>query len=203
MKKAIFGGTFDPIHNGHLHIAYEALYKLSLDKIIFIPSGNPPHKDKKSVTDGSIRYDIVKNVVKDEKYFEISDYEINRKEASYTYKTLEYFKKLEPNTNWHFIVGADSLIQIEKWRNVQGLLKLCKLIVFNRPGYIHEDVEKQKKYIEEKYNAKIIILDVPLIDISSTNIKKKILNGEAIKYLIPVEAYKKILELNLYSKGSE
>ncbi|GAA0124327.1 hypothetical protein UT300019_02280 [Clostridium sp. CTA-19] len=201
MKKAIFGGTFDPIHNGHMNIAYEALYKLKLDKIIFVPSGNPPHKDKRNVTDGRIRYDIVNAAINGEKYFEIDDYEIVRDEASYTYKTLEHFKKIESNTDWYFIVGADSLLEIEKWKNVKGLLKLCNLIVFNRPGYDIQDVKQQKKYIEKKYKTKIMFLNVPLVDISSTNIKKKILKGENIKYLIPNEVFHKILELKLYSRG--
>lgn len=202
MRKAIFGGTFDPIHNGHMNIAYEALYKMKLDKVIFIPSGNPPHKKNNRITDAKIRLDIVANVIKNEDKFEVSDYEVSKKESSYTYKTLEYFKKLEPCTEWYFIIGADSLINFKKWRKPEIILEKCKLIVFGRPGYRLDEFIKSKKYIKAKYNKEVIVLDVPLIDVSSTNIKTKIRKGEEIKYLVPYEAYNEINKLNLYSKGS-
>lgn len=198
MRKAIFGGTFDPIHNGHMHIAYEALYNLNLDLIIFMPSGNPPHKVQKKVTEGKIRYEIVESAIKDEARFDISDYEINSNELSYTYKTLKHFNDLEPNTEWFFITGADSLIDLERWRNVKGILENCTLVVFTRPGYSLEEIKKQKKNIEEKYNADIIFLNMPVIDISSTIIKKKISENKNVKYLLPYEAYKIIKKLNLY-----
>jgi nicotinate (nicotinamide) nucleotide adenylyltransferase len=101
LKKAIFGGTFDPIHIGHIHIAYEALYNLNLDKIIFMPAGNPPHKNKKKITDAQIRYDLVKRAIESEEHFEISDYEINKKENSYTYETVELFSELQRNIEWY------------------------------------------------------------------------------------------------------
>ena len=94
MKKAIFGGTFDPIHIGHVHIAYEALYNLHLDKILFMPAGNPPNKINKNITDAQIRYDLVEKAVEGENHFEISDYEINKKENSYTYETIELFSEI-------------------------------------------------------------------------------------------------------------
>ncbi|HCQ90579.1 MAG TPA: nicotinic acid mononucleotide adenylyltransferase [Clostridium sp.] len=197
-RKAIFGGTFDPIHNGHMHIAYEALYNLNLDLIIFIPSGNPPHKIQRKVTEGKIRYEIVKSTIEDEIRFDISDYEINSTELSYTYKTLKHFNTLEPNTKWFFITGADSLIDLESWRNVKGILENCTLVVFTRPGYSLEEIKKQKKNIEEKYNTDIIFLNMPVIDISSTIIKKKISENKNVKYLLPYEAYKIIKKLNLY-----
>lgn len=198
MRKAIFGGTFDPIHNGHMHIAYEALYNLNLDLVIFIPSGNPPHKTKRKVTESKIRYEMVKSTIKDEEKFDISDYEINSSELSYTYKTLKYFSTLEPNTKWFFITGADSLINLESWKNVKGILENCTLVVFTRPGYSLKEIKKQKKKLEEKYNADIIFLNMPVIDISSTTIKKKISENKNVKYLLPYEAYKTIKELNLY-----
>ena len=198
MRKAIFGGTFDPIHNGHMHIAYEALYNLNLDLIIFIPSGNPPHKTKRKVTEGKIRYEMVKSTIKDEAKFHISDCEVNNSELSYTYKTLKYFSTLEPDTKWFFITGADSLINLESWKNVKGILECCTLVVFTRPGYDLAEINEQKKKIEEKYNADIIFLNMPVIDISSTTIKKKISENKNVKYLLPYEAYKIIKELNLY-----
>ena len=185
MKKAIFGGTFDPIHIGHVHIAYEALYNLHLDKILFMPAGNPPHKINKKITDAKIRYDLVKRAIEKEINFEISDYEINKKQNSYTYETVELFSKLEPNTEWYFLIGVDSLMDLDNWRNVDRILKSCKLVVYNRAGFTVEEVLKQKHYIEEKFNEKIIFLNMPIIDISSTDIRNNIKKGRDVNYLLP------------------
>jgi len=197
-RKAIFGGTFDPIHNGHLHIAYEALNFLNLDQIIFMPSGNPPHKLKVDKTDAFIRCELIKMAVRGERAFQVSDYEINRKEINYTYKTLEYFISLEPDTDWYFITGVDCLMELDSWKNVDRILSSCKLVVFNRPGYEKDEILKQKLKIEKIYNKEIIFMDLPLLDISSSTIKKKIKNGDNVSYLMPNGVYNTVLELGLY-----
>lgn len=198
MKKAIFGGTFDPIHIGHIHIAYEALYNLKLDKILFMPAGNPPNKLNKQITDAKIRYDLVNKAIEGEESFEISDYEINKKENSYTYETIELFSKLQSNTEWYFLIGADSLIDLDNWKNVDRLLNSCRLVVYNRAGFELEKILKQKKYLESKYNNKIIFLDMPIIDISSTSIRKSIKEGRNINYLLPKGVEKIVEKLKLY-----
>lgn len=198
VRKAIFGGTFDPIHNGHLHIAYEALYRLQLNKVIFIPSGNPPHKLRKGITDSSLRYEMVKAAIGSEKCFEISDYEIKKGNLSYTYETLEYFSNLEKNTEWYFITGVDCLMDINYWKNVDKIFKLCSFAVFNRPGYKVEDIQRQKSIIEQKYSSKIIFLDIPLLDISSTNIRIKLKQGKSVSYLLPESVYNIIKRFKLY-----
>ncbi|KGN02483.1 nicotinate-nucleotide adenylyltransferase [Clostridium novyi A str. 4570] len=197
-KKGIFGGTFDPIHNGHLHIAYEALYKLNLDKVIFIPSGNPPHKTDKVITDATIRYKLVKDVIQNEKKFEVSDYELKNESLSYTYKTLKHFNEKHEDTEWYFITGADCLMQLDSWKNINEVLSLCNFVVFRRSGYSMEDMLKQKERIEKKFNKKIIFLDIPVIDISSTTIRNKIKNGENISYLVPENARCMVNKMNLY-----
>ncbi len=198
MKKAIFGGTFDPIHIGHLHIAYEALYNLGLDKILFMPAGNPPHKLNKIITDAKIRYDLVKKVTENEAHFEISDYEINKKENSYTYETVELFSKLQRNIEWYFLIGVDSLMDLDYWKNVDRILNSCKLVVYNRAGFTEEEVLQQKQHIERKFNKKIIFLNMPIIDISSTNIRNNIKQGRNVNYLLPSGVGATIDELNLY-----
>ncbi|MBU3145559.1 nicotinate-nucleotide adenylyltransferase [Clostridium sp. CF012] len=198
MKKAIFGGTFDPIHIGHIHIAYEALYNLHLDKIIFMPAGNPPHKKDKKITDAQIRYDLVKRAIESEVHFEISDYEINKKENSYTYETVELFSELQRNIEWYFLIGVDSLMELEKWKNVDRILNSCKLVVYNRSGFTVEEVAKKKRYIEEKFNKKIIYINMPIIDISSTNIRNNIKAGRSVNYLLPRGVEEIIHVLNLY-----
>lgn len=199
MKKiAIFGGTFDPIHNGHLHIAYEALYKLNLDKIIFMPSGIPPHKAKRKLADSFFRYEMVKIAIRNEKKFSVSDYEINKKNISYTFETLDHFVNKYPNESWYFITGADGLMDIENWKNVNGIFKLCNLVVFNRPGNDKYDIISQKRKLEEKYKGSISFLDIPLLDISSTNIRKLISEGRNISYFVPEGVYDTIKDLKLY-----
>ncbi|NMM64552.1 nicotinate-nucleotide adenylyltransferase [Clostridium sp. P21] len=198
IKKAIFGGTFDPIHNGHLHIAYEALYKLNLDKIIFMPSGNPPHKLEKRVTDAFLRYEMVKTAVRNEEKFEVSSYEVTKDNLSYTYKTLEYFTNLEKETKWYFITGVDCLMDIENWRNYPEILRLCTFVVFNRPGYSIEKVLEKKISLENRYNSKIVFLDIPLLEISSTSIRKDVKEGRKVSHLMPENVCCIIEQLKLY-----
>lgn len=199
MKKiAIFGGTFDPIHNGHLYIAYEALDKLNLDEIIFMPSGIPPHKTKRKLVSPFYRYEMVKIATKNEKRFSVSDYEINKKKISYTFETLEHFVTKYPDVSWYFITGADGLMDIENWKNVKEIFRLCNLVVFNRPGNNKYDIIFQKRKLEEKYKKNIIFLDIPLLDISSTNIRKLISEGRNISCFVPEGVYNTINQLKLY-----
>jgi len=200
MKKAIFGGTFDPIHIGHLHIAYEALYNLNLDEIIFMPNGRPPHKRTKVVTEEKIRYKMVSQAIKGEKNFSISDYEIKSEKLSYTYDTLMHFNDLEPDTKWYFLIGVDSLMTLRQWKNIDIILNNCTLVVFSRRGYSKNDVCKMKKNLEEQYGKDIILLEMPLLDISSTEIKKKISQDKVIDYLLPPGVEDIIHKYNLYRK---
>ena len=123
IKKGIFGGTFDPIHNGHLHIAYAALDTLNLDKIVFVPAGSPPLREDKKISDAFLRYELVKLAVRKEAKFEVSSYEINKKGISYTCETIQHFKEIEKETKWYFIAGVDCLMELEKWKNVQTIMR--------------------------------------------------------------------------------
>lgn len=197
-NKGLFGGTFDPIHFGHLYIAQEALHRLRLDNILFMPSGNPPHKTTKNKTDANIRYELVKMAIKDEEKFVLSSYEIDNKGLSYTYKTLEYLKWKEPDTKWYFITGVDCLMELDLWKNVADIFKLSTLVVFNRSGYKKEEILYQKKAVEEKYNVEIIFLDINPVDISSTEIKNMLKEGRSVSHLLPLNVFNKIVELDLY-----
>lgn len=198
MKKGIIGGTFDPFHNGHMHIAYEALEKLNLDKILFIPAGNPPHKNNKNITDATIRYKIVEKAIKGESCFEISSYEVLKEGLSFTYETLEYLNEKEPDTQWYFICGVDCLMQLGSWRNVGTILESCQLAVFIRPGYEQEQICNQKDKIEKKYKKEILLINLPQMDISSSYIRERIEKSKNISYLVPYSVNKDIKSLNLY-----
>lgn len=197
-KKAIFGGTFNPIHIGHLCIAMNALYGLGLDEIIFMPCGNPPHKRDSNILDAYLRYEMVSMTIKYEEKFKVSNFEISRDVPSYTFETMEYFKKNEPDTIWYFLSGADCLMEIDSWKNVSRILNSCNLAVFSRPGYIKEDILKQKRIVEERYGKKIFFLDMPLIDISSTEIRNSIRAGKNVSCLLPESVWNFINQLNLY-----
>jgi nicotinate-nucleotide adenylyltransferase len=198
IKKGIIGGTFDPIHNGHLYIAYEAMYRLNLNKVIFMPSGNPPHKTDKKITDGLVRYELVQDAVKNEEMFEVCDFEIKKESYSYTFETMRHFKEKEPATEWFFITGADCLRDLHKWKRVDSILDSCTLVVFNRPGQNKEQLLKEKAIIEAKYNKEIVFLDLLQLEISSSNIREAIKIGRNVSYFLPEPVYNKILRLNLY-----
>ena len=149
MKVGIIGGTFDPIHNAHLYIAYEAKEQLNLDKVIFMPAGIQPLKIDKKITSSKYRYEMVKEAIKCYEMFEVSDYEINKGGLSYTYETLEYFKNSYKNEDIElfFITGADCLMNIEKWKEVKKILSLSNMVVFMRGGADREKLLLQKDYI--------------------------------------------------------
>lgn len=197
-KKAIFGGTFDPIHNGHINIAKKALQLLKLDSVVFMPSGNPPHKIKSNITDGKIRYELIKAGIQNEKFFEVSSYEISKEEYSYTYKTMEYFKGLEPDTLWYFLLGADSLIDIDNWKRVDKIVEFSTIVVLNRPGYRINEVLLAKEKIENTYRKEVIYLKTGEIDVSATKIRSLISQNKDVSEYIPKGVIEKIKEFNLY-----
>ena len=201
MKRyGMMGGTFNPIHLAHLYIAYEAKEALNLDKVIFMVAGNPPHKKDSPVIDSNYRYDMVKMAIKDYSGFEISDYEIKKNGYSYTYETLQYLKKQEDNVEVFFIAGADSLMAIEKWSNTDLVLNNCTFVAFNRGEYNKSILEEQKYKLEKKYDAKIVILNVTDIDISSSMIRERIANGKRVDFFLPEEVKKYISENKLYRR---
>lgn len=192
VKKAIFGGTFDPIHIAHLYVAHKAKEDLGLDAVIFMPSANPPHKQGRKVTDAYLRYEMVKMAIRGESGFQISDYELNSTGLSYTYKTLQHFNELEPGTDWHFIAGMDSLADVHKWENPDEIFELCHFVVYNRTGCGFKDMK------ENKYFKKSLLLEMPILDISSTQIRDDISAGRDVSSLLPEPAGNFIKELDLY-----
>lgn len=199
MKRyGMMGGTFNPIHLAHLYIAYEAKETLNLDKVIFMVAGNPPHKKESPVIDSKYRYNMVQKAIEGYDDFEISDYEITKNGYSYTYETLQYIKSQEEDIEVFFIAGADSLMDIEKWRNTDLVLSNCTFVAFNRGEYNKEILEDQKIKLKNKYNANIVLLDVANIDISSSMIRKRILEDKRVDFFLSKEVMKYIKENNLY-----
>ena len=195
-RVGIIGGTFDPIHLAHIYIAEEAKKKLNLDKVIFMPAGIQPLKTDKKVTEASLRLEMVQKAIEGKIGFEVSDYEIKKEGKSYTYKTLEHFYK--EYKDLYFITGADCLLDIDKLKEIEKIFSLCKFVVFTRPGYNNNELVNKKRFVEEKYNGDIILLEVPEIHISSTEIREKIINNEKVDDILPAVVLDIIKEKGLY-----
>jgi len=196
MKIAIFGGTFDPIHIGHLIIAENVLNLFDIDNVIFMPAGLPPHKTDRSITDGRYRLEMVRLAIKDNKYFKVSDWEISKNKKSYTVDTLRYMKKSNKYDKIMFIMGADSLLNIHHWKEPEYILGHALIIVAARPGFNIEKIFTNSKF--RPYLENIQFMDSFLLDISSSSIRDCLANRRSVKYLVPDNVISYIQQHNLY-----
>lgn len=198
MKKiGILGGTFDPPHNAHLEIARAALIQYGLDCVRFMTGGMPPHKRHKKVTPAVIRFEMTKLLVDGEEKFIADDYEILKKDYSYTVNTLKELKNLHPDWEIYFIIGEDSLKDFPKWYMPQKIAKNCILLVYPRRG--NSDIDFLIKERRTEYGADIRIIDAPMRDISSTMIRNRIKNGEDTNGFLPNTVMEFIKENGLYT----
>ena len=201
MKKiGVFGGTFDPIHIGHIYIAYEAYKILELDEVIFMPAGNPPHKKWKDITDEIIRYEMVKKAIEPYSFFSINNYEIVKKGLSFTYETLRYLHESFKEVELYFITGADCLVNLNSWKNINEIFKFSNLVVFNRPGFDKNDLLKRKEEFDREYCTNIVYLDLLNIEISSTLIRERVRESLEVKFFLPPGVVDIIDKYNLYRR---
>ncbi|MCL1877872.1 MAG: nicotinate-nucleotide adenylyltransferase [Defluviitaleaceae bacterium] len=189
-KLAVMGGTFDPIHNGHIAVASAVLQEFKPRRVLFVPGGQPPHKPDIPVSDGEHRFNMTLSAICENPAFDASRMEIDRKGPSYTVDTIAALRKICPaGAKIFFIIGADALMEILSWHGAEKLLSLCEFIAVHRPGY-----ELEKKYVKnlrEKYGAVVHIFEGPLLEISGTQIREKFAAGQAVGGLVPrvVEDY--------------
>ncbi|MDO4814874.1 MAG: nicotinate-nucleotide adenylyltransferase [Gemella sp.] len=194
-KIALYGGSFDPIHIGHLITATNVLETLALDKLIFIPSNITPLKASNLTATNEERYEMVKVSASSNPRFEVSDYEISKDDVSYTYNTVRHFKDEYPNSDLYFIIGTDRVKDLHKWYKIEELAKLVTFI------FVARDDEKLEKIIGETefYNSiKYVILNLPVIEISSSMVRDKIKNSRSVDYLLEKNCLKYIEEKKLY-----
>ena len=170
-KVGIMGGTFDPIHIGHLILGENAYLQFGLDKVVFMPSGNPPHKKDRDGGTDLQRMDMVKLAIASNTHFEISDIEMNEDGYTYTYRTLERLVKEHPDTEYYFIIGADSLFYFDSWKNPQRIADACTLVVATRNHTSDEKLDEKIEFVRKLFNAKIEKLDTENIDCSSSQIR--------------------------------
>jgi len=194
----IMGGTFDPIHYGHLVAAEGARYHFQLNKVIFIPAGRPPHKSGRKITDAHHRWIMTELAVASNASFDTSTLEVDRPGYSYTIDTVREMRRLYPRAELYFITGADAVLEILSWKSVDELLSMCHFIAATRPGYPLENLKKKLSGIAADQIRQITSMEVPALAISSTDIRRRVREGRPIKYLLPepVEAY--ILNRGLY-----
>jgi nicotinate-nucleotide adenylyltransferase len=197
-RLAIMGGTFDPIHYGHLVAAEGARYEFNLDRVIFVPAARPPHKTGKEMTHPAHRLAMVERAVYSNSHFEASALEIEREGLSYTINTVNAVRKIHPAAEIYFITGADAVLEILTWKNVEELLNICKFIAATRPGYNLENMEHTLVSLPGKFLNNICTMEVPALAISSTDIRARVAEGRPIKYLLPELVERYIFEENLY-----
>ena len=194
MKKiCFFGGTFNPIHLGHTAIVRKLSEMNLFDEIIVVPNGDAPHK--KNETNKTDRLNMVKLAFSDMKEVSVSDYEVKKETPSYTYETLEYFKAVYPESELYFVMGMDSLVGINKWKNPEKICQLATIVVFGRSGFF--GVDDEIKAVKEKYNAKILEIEFDFI-CSSTDIRQKMAAGDYIFDFIDPYVFLYILKNGLY-----
>ena len=195
----VFGGSFDPVHMGHLTIAQDAVEQLELDRLIFVPAAVPPHKQEKTLADGQQRFEMLQLATESNLSFEVSDMELQRGGVSYTVDTMKQIQFEHPGAELFFIVGLDSLTILHSWKNVDQLLKNWTIVPFARGG---EDPAKVAEQIQLSKVWKTRLLErmirIHEVEISASEIRMRLAEGLSIRYLVPPEVEMYIAEHHLY-----
>ncbi len=199
------GGTFDPIHLGHLVLGECAREQFGLEKVLFMPNGNPPHKrNRTGRADDRQRLDMVRAAVRSNPYFECSDFEMRREGLVYTYETLALLREENPGTGYYFIIGADSLLDFEKWREPAKICSSCVLLAAVRGGVDRTALEAGMERIRREYGADIRALTYANnFDISSEMIRSRAAEGMSIRYYVPDEVADYIARNRIYRQHAD
>lgn len=195
-KIGIMGGTFDPIHIGHLILGETAYGQFGLDKVLFMPAGNPPHKTHREgrATDEQ-RTEMVSLAIESNPHFVLSLEEMNPDGYSYTYRTLERLNNENPDTDYYFIIGADSLCEFDTWMEPGRICKATKIVVATRNHMDNTEIDEKIECLRQKYNGTFLKLDSLNIDVSSAMLREWIQNQRTVKYYI-ADAVNDYIEVN-------
>lgn len=198
-RVGIMGGTFDPIHIGHLILGETAYEQFHLDQVLFMPAGNPPHKrDRANRATDEQRTEMVKIAIEPNSHFSLSLEEMNQDGFTYTYRTLERLKRQNPDTDYFFIMGADSLYDFEKWREPGRILAACTVLVATRDHTSDQRLDLAIQNLKEKYHSRIQKMYSLNIDISSKLIRSWIQQGRTLAYYVPDPVISYIQEKKIY-----
>lgn len=192
MKIGIMGGTFDPIHYGHLLMAEQAREEMGLDQVWFVPAGSPPHKQTKQITDALHRMEMVQRAVVNQIDFRVCAWEIEQVGPSYTVTTMKHFCTEYPDSEFFLILGTDMVNSLPSWYKVENLLQLVQVIALGRPGY---PIEKLPVWIQERVHW---VPDSIEIQLASTEIRQRLEAGRSVRYLVPDSVLAYIEENRLY-----
>lgn len=190
MKVGLYFGSFNPIHVGHLIIANHILNETSIQKIWFVVSPQNPFKSSESLLNEYDRLHLVRKAIEDDFRFRATDIEFYLPKPSYTVHTLAYLKETQPSYEFSIIIGSDSLKNIKKWKNADMIIDNYPIVVYRRPGF----------EVENKFHAKLQILQAPLLEISATHIRELIRQGKSIRYLVPSSVEEEINSSRLYKQ---
>jgi nicotinate-nucleotide adenylyltransferase len=191
----IMGGTFDPIHYGHLFIAEEARLAYGLAQVVFLPNGNPPHKEGSLLSPALHRFAMTELAVQTNPFFVASESEIQRKGVVYTYDTLALFRAQYPDTELYYITGIDTVLELETWYRPDEVLNMAIFVAAARPGY---EAQSLSERLPASFCERIALLPDTWMDISSTDIRNRVQQGRAIRYLTPDSVVDYIAQHNLY-----
>lgn len=197
-KVGVMGGTFNPIHSGHLLLAEQAKEVLSLDEVLLLPSGESYMKEQSEILSGAIRAHMIELAIKGHPYFKLSSVELERKGPSYTCDTLTELKRQNPHNTYYFILGADSLLMLEMWKEPQKIFQDCVIAAAVRGSGNEEKIRKIAEYLGHTYQAKVEVLPARFMDLSSSEIRGRIKSGKSVRYMLPDSVYEYICENQLY-----
>lgn len=199
----IMGGTFDPVHNAHLVLAEQAYEQYALDEIWMLPNGNPPHKRDTRQADMECRMEMLRLAIQDIPYLKLCDMERSSSSYHYTYETLQRLNKQYPDTVFYFIMGADSLFEFDSWKEPGIISRECVLLAAVRDHHVRQQIQDRIRELEDRYGAKIHMLDTPNMDIASADIRERLSGGASVSHLLPeaVETY--IRQQGLYGPEAD
>jgi nicotinate-nucleotide adenylyltransferase len=204
MRLGLFGGSFDPIHYGHLLLAECCREQCRLDRIVFLPNAVPPHKRDRVLTPGTMRLEMIELAIAGNEAFEASPYEVERGGINYTVNTLAYFHEQRPGDEWFFLMGADMLYDLPSWREAARVCELATPVVVRRPGTNHGTGELSFDHLAGVATASQIEairrhqVEMPLVELSSTDLRRRVAEGRTIRYQTPRSVEMFIATQNLY-----
>jgi nicotinate-nucleotide adenylyltransferase len=202
----LFGGSFDPIHNGHLIVARSVAERLGARRVVFIPAADPPHKRRNELAPAHDRLEMVRLAIAGESGWEASDCELDRDGPSYTIDTLTQFREtFGVDTPLVWVIGADTLPELASWYRVEELVELCRIVTAARPGWEQPDLAPLRARLTDTQVRRLAgdVLNTPRIDISATDIRHRVREGRSIRYLVPDAVGEYIARRRLYGRSSE
>ena len=200
-RVGIFGGSFNPVHTGHLVLAQDALERFGLRKVIWIPAAQPPHKPSQALAPAADRLEMLRLALQGDPRFEVSEDEVNRGGVSYTVDTVQRLQDRRPDVQWTLIIGGDTLRELHTWKDIGRLLTLCQIVTVARPGFAADQMDPALLRLPEPWPRKLLadVITGHRVEIASSELRQRIQRGQSIRYLVPEAVERYIRERRLYS----